>query len=240
MTNENGEWIMYGTDYNDPYCLKSCDDAIKYIDEVGFLPLFKNAVPGFSIEERTVPYFWWSGDIEHDPWEWRVQIARSGKVAYGKFFDRKAGFISLKWLPYFINWRRDGYDFDTRCEEGLAPIRQVKIMNRFDIQDEYFSFQLKRDAGFGKGGEKNFDGIVTDLEMMTYLVLRDFRCRKNKYGEEYGWAIAVLSTPEHIWGYDLCSSAYSEDPEESKLKIYNHLRDIYPIASEAQIKSILK
>ena len=43
---------------------------------------------------------------------WREIIARSGKVAYGKFFDKKAGFISVEWLPVFANYRRDGDDFD--------------------------------------------------------------------------------------------------------------------------------
>ena len=55
--------------------------AIDYINEIGFLPLFKNEIPGFSVEERTVPHYWWSGDQERDPWEWREIIARSGKVA---------------------------------------------------------------------------------------------------------------------------------------------------------------
>ena len=42
---------------------------------------------------------------------------RYGKVAYGKFFDKKAGFISLEWLPYFANYRRSGYDFDATAKK---------------------------------------------------------------------------------------------------------------------------
>lgn len=42
-------------------------------NESGFLPLFKNGIPGFSLEERTVPDYWWSGDEERDPWEWRAR-----------------------------------------------------------------------------------------------------------------------------------------------------------------------
>ena len=38
------------------------DEAIEYINKVGFLPLFKNDIPGFSLEERTVPELWWSED----------------------------------------------------------------------------------------------------------------------------------------------------------------------------------
>ena len=55
MGNESGTWIMYGVDWDDPECLRTVEDAIDYIDEIGFLPLFKNEIPGFSLEERTVP-----------------------------------------------------------------------------------------------------------------------------------------------------------------------------------------
>ena len=64
-------------------------------------------IPGFSLEERTETQFWWSGNLAVDSWEWRTLIARSGEIAYGKFFEKKAGFISKEWLPFFANYRRD-------------------------------------------------------------------------------------------------------------------------------------
>ena len=99
MGNESGEWIIYGVDWDDPECIHTVDEAMEYINEVGFLPLFKNDIPGFSLEERTVPEYWWSDVSEKDPWMWRAVIARKHDIVYGKFFDRKAGFISKKWLP---------------------------------------------------------------------------------------------------------------------------------------------
>ena len=80
---------MYGVSRENPECIHAVDEAVEYINKVGFLPLFKNEIPGFSLEEHTAPEYWWSGDPKSDPWEWREIIARSGKVAYGKFFDRK-------------------------------------------------------------------------------------------------------------------------------------------------------
>ena len=201
MGNESGTWIMYGVSEDDPECIHTVEQAIEYINEIGFLPLFKNEIPGFSLEERTVPEYWWSGDIERDPWEWREIIARTGQVAYGKFFDKKAGFISKEWLPYFANYRRDGYDFDALWDDEKASMKQKKIMDLFAEENadaELYSSEVKQRAGFGKDGEKNFDGTVTDLEMKTYLCVRDFRQRKNKKGETYGWAIAVYATPEQI------------------------------------------
>lgn len=242
MGNESGTWIMYGVDEDDPECIHTVDEAIAYINEVGFLPLFKNEIPGFSLEERTVPEYWWSGNPEVDPWEWRAIIARSGKVAYGKFFGNKAGFISKEWLPYFANLRRDGYDFDALWEDGKASRRQKKVMDLFaeELADaECFSNEIKQKAGFVKGGEKGFDGTITNLQMMLYLCVRDFKQKKNKKGQEYGWAIAIYATPEHIFGYDLVTSAYKEQPLESGAKIAAHIKEVYPIATAKQIKKVI-
>lgn len=240
--NESGVWIMQGVAENDPVCIHTVEEAIAYINEVGFLPLFKNDIPGFSLEERTVPEYWWSEDPERDPWEWRRIIARSGQVAYGKFFDKKAGFISREWFPYFVNYRRDGYDFDALWEDEKASMRQKKIMDLFAEENadaELYSFEVKQNAGFGKEGEKNFEGTVTELEMKLYLCMRDFRQRRNKRGEYYGWAIAVYSTPEHLWGYDHVTSAYKEDPVESWKRIVERMNDFFPTATEAQIRRAL-
>ena len=242
MGNENGTWIMYGVEWDDPECLHTVDDAVAYIGKVGFLPLFRNEIPGFSLEERTVPEFWWSGDPTLEPWEWREIISRRGEVAYGKFFDKKAGFISKEWIPYFVNYRRDGYDFDALWEDGKASMRQKKIMDLFadeNSDQEYFSNELKKKAGFVKGGEKGFDGTITGLQMQMYLCMIDFRQRTNKKGEEYGWPIAVYATPESRWGYDHVTSAYGEKADDSAERIAEHIREVYPVATVKQIKNVI-
>ena len=130
MAVEDGAWIMRGLDWDDPSRIQSWEELIDWIDEVGFLPLFKNEVDGFSAEENTSDLYWWTGDEEQDPWEWRRLIAHSGGVVYGKLFDGKAGFISRAWFPHFANWRRDGYDFDSRWDEELATMRQKRIIDQ--------------------------------------------------------------------------------------------------------------
>ena len=67
MGNEAGEWIIHGVTWDDPKCIHDVDEAVEYINRVGFLPLFKNEIPGFSLEERTVAEYWWSDDPVRDP-----------------------------------------------------------------------------------------------------------------------------------------------------------------------------
>ena len=239
MSVENGEWIMHGVDWDDPSCLHSALELEAFIEQTGFLPLFGNRIRGFSVEERTVAADWWTDNPAADPWEWRKILACRGKVAYGKFFDNKAGFISREWLPYFANYRRDGYDFDARWEDELASFRQKKIMDLFDAGQEYYSFDLKQKAGFGKGGEKNFEGTLTQLQMQTYLCMRDFRPRLNKQGKPYGWSIAILAKPETVFGEDLVAAAYGEEPAASWERIFEHTKEMYPDAAEKDIRKML-
>ena len=76
--------------------------------------------------------------------------------------------------------------------------------------------------------------------MQMYLCNCNFRKRVNKKGLEYGWDVAVYSSPEHIYGYDYVTSCYKDDPQESWNTIIRHMHDIYPIATDAQIKKLLK
>ena len=225
----DGIWYMQGVDRDDPSCVHSAEELLDVIEKVGFLPLFSNEVDGFSVENMTEAECWWCGDAEVDPWEWRGVLARTGKVAYGKFFRNKAGFVSKKWFPDFANYRRDGYDFDSRYEDGKAGYKEKLIMDVFWPDDceiwetskkaALYSNELKEKAGFGKGGEKGFDGTCAKLQMASYLTVKDFRPRQNKRGEEYGWAVAVYTLPEYLWGYDYVTRRYKEQPAESYKKI---------------------
>ena len=141
-----------------------------------------------------------------------------------------------------MNYRRDGYDFDALWEDGKASARQKKIMDLYAeelMDEEYYSNEIKQKAGFVKGGEKGFDGTITSLQMQMYLCMRDFRRRKNKKGDEYGWPIAVYATPEHLWGYNYVTSAYKEEPDDSAMRISKHLMEVYPIATTDQINNII-
>ena len=178
MTTENGEWIIKGLEWNDPNRIRTWHELIDRVNEVGFLPFFSNEMPGFSAEEMVSPLFWWTGDPEQDPWEWREIIAATGEVAYGKFFHNKTGFISREWFPYFANARRDGYDFDAAWDDGLMQRRYKDIMDLCEDGGLHPGFELKPAAGFGKGGHKNFEGCITALQMKTYLIIRKFERRQ--------------------------------------------------------------
>ena len=127
------------------------------------------------------------------------------------------------------------------AEEGLANARSKRIMDVFsdvagDWKDELiFSTELKKLAGFGKEGAKNFPGVVTDLQMQLYLVVVDFKRRQNKRGGEYGMPVSLLLPPEAVWGYAAVTAAYSESPEDSARRIAAQIRKHWTSADEKAI-----
>ena len=241
MEEINGKWYLSGVEKNDPSCIHTCRELEEFIGEIGFLPLFETGIPGFSVENHTDPLDWWGEDADKDPWNWRTVIAREGNIAYGKFFGKRAGFISKKWFPYFANMRRDGYDFDALWDDGKASLRQKKIMDLFEEEStKLFSFEIKQNAGFGKGGEKGFEGTLTELQMRTYLCMRDFKKRVNKKGEEYGWDVAIYAVPEQLYGYRHVAKAYNETPEESAERIVKQIKKYYKDADDAVIRKLIR
>ena len=234
MENVNGEWYMKCCAADDPLRVRTVEAAAALIRALGLLPLFSNGIPGFSLEERTPAADWWSDDPARDPWAWRQLLAREPDILYGKFFDKRAGFVSAECFPDFANWRRNGYDFDTRIDEGLAPHRERRLMAPFLTDGlpngtALRSCALREQAGFGKGGEKNYEGVLTGLQMQTYLIIGDFRQRQNRLGKPYGWHLAVIRTPEAKLGYDFVTSRYSEAPEASRERLLARLRNRFDL-----------
>lgn len=218
--------------------LKSAEDIVRLVQEIGFLPFFANDIGGFSIEECCPAELWFT-DAD-GPWEWKGPAARSGTCVYGKYFGGKAGFISLEWLPDFANCRRDGYDFDARYDDGLASRKDKDVYETITAKGALLSKELKKLCGYRKGGNKGFETVITRLQMQTYVNISDFVYMQDKYGRFYGWGVAKYSTPESLFGYDAITSAYKRDPQESKQRLITHLSQLLPDASESQILKLIK
>ena len=128
--------------------LTSAEDLAELVEEIGFLPFFRSGIEGFSVEECTPPELWFTD--EEGPWEWKGPVIRSTHCAYGKFFRGKAMYISGRLFPNFANFRRDGYDYDARMDEGLARHVDVPVMQALWREPSLVSKQLKTRACFSK------------------------------------------------------------------------------------------
>ena len=220
------------------FYIRKKEDLIRAVNELGFLPFFQNSIEGFSIEEHIDPKVWFSDN--DGPWEWKGPVIRELKCAYGKFFERKAVYISKEWFPDFANYRRDGYDFDARFDDELASYQDKKLFDLVDANAPILSKELKKMGNYRKGGNKGFDTIITRLQAQCYVVISDFKYMTDKYGQQYGWGVAEYSTPEHFMGSDFTDYVYGRTPEESYERIYKHFRKILPDAAEDKLRKILR
>ncbi len=240
MVEIDGKWIMEGLTLEDDSRIKTSKELTDFINELGFLPLFKNSVKGFSVEEITAAQGWFGDDPSIDPWSWREVIASEQELAYGKLFANKAGFISREWYPIFAAYRRNGYDFDSRYEDGLASYRSKKIMEILTKSERLLSNELKTAAGFGKEGEKGFEGTMTTLQMQTYITVCGFRRRRNKKNEEYGWSVAEITRSELLFGEDYVRSAYHLSQDAAKQLIIERVRARFPEADPSDIERVIR
>lgn len=231
----------------DDLYIETKQDLIEAIDSLGFLPYFSNTIPGFSIEEHVHLSIWFSA--QEGVWEWKGPIIQETKCAYGKFLHKKAMFISKKWFIEFANMRRDGYDFDSRFEDGLATYNEQHLYNIISSHHSIRSKTAKALGGYTKPRKqfqeswtprKGFDTTLTKLQMNCYVITSDFDYELDKNGQFYGWGVAKYATPENFYGKSFTNSVYKHSPEESKKRIYKHFHKIIPNVTDDQIEYFLK
>ncbi len=223
------------------FTVRTQKDMAEAVQAFGFLPLFAGSIPGFSIEEHAVRDVWYdAGSDEWPVWNWKGPVIRECGCAYGKFFENKAVFVSREWFPDLANFRRDGYDFDARYDDGLASRRDKDLYDLLAANAPVISRELKALGGYGKDGRKGFDGSVTRLQAQCYVLTSDFVYDVDRSGVPYGWGVAEYSTPERFFGGDFTSRVYSRPPEESRERVFEHLRRLFPGADEKTIRKVLK
>ena len=220
------------------FLIRTRADLVDAVGRFGIVPLFQNSIPGFSVEEHVAPEAWFSS--EEGVWEWKGPVIRETGCAYGKFFEKKAVYISKDWFPDFANYRRDGYDFDARYEDGLAERRDKFLYDLVASESPVLSKRLKALGNFRKGGNKGFDTVINRLQAQGYVVISDFVYMVDKHGKEYGWGVAEYSTPERFMGKSFTDRVYRRTPEESYARICDHLHKILPDADEQAVRKLLK
>lgn len=223
--------------------IRRIEDLIETVDEIGFLPFFCSRIYGFSLEDHVTDSAWyrgrWHGKVVWDAWNWKGELLRDKSLIYGKFFEGKAGFISKEWFPDFCNYRRDGYDFDSRFEDGLANYKDKGIVEYLQQTGATLTKNIKDDLNYKKGGNKGFETVITRLQMQTYVVPVNYEYSVRKSGEEFGWGNCRYDIADNYWGKKLCCSAYKREPEESYERIMKQFKKLLPEADENDIKKMI-
>lgn len=220
------------------FLIRSKQDLIDAVQAFGVVPLFRNSIPGFSVEEHVDPIAWFASG-QDGVWEWKGPVIRDSGCAYGKFFEKKAAFVSAEWFPDLANLRRDGYDFDARWDEGLAPHGDKFLYDLIEANGPVLSKRLKRLGDYGKNGRGGFDTVIGRLQAQCYVVVSDFVYEQDRYGQRRGWGVAAYATPEQRFGERFTGVVYRRAPEESRARLLAQLRALLPGADEAKLARFL-
>jgi len=218
--------------------IRGKSDLIALIGETGFLPAFRNHIPGFSVEECIAPEYWFDGESEGF-WEWKGPVIQESGCAYGKLLGGRAVFAAPDFYRELANYRRDGYDFDARWDDGLARRGDKEV---FDVLWEHGSLLSKELSRLSAGGgkrRKDFDVVMTRLQMQGYAVISNFEYEVDRRGKPYGWGITRYETPEHRFGAAFTGKVYAREPAESKRLLLERLRRLLPGTGDDAILRLL-
>lgn len=210
---------------------------IERIHQIGFLPLLDSGIAGYSAEEmvtddcRYVTFT--DGGWDWPLWKWKGPIVTDGDCVYGKFFNKKAGFVSREWWPDLCNYRRSLHPTPT------AGSIEEAILLTLQEHGSLITRQLRTLCGFtGPKMRSRFDAIITHMQMGCRIVTEDFVYPRDRHNHEYGWGWSLLTIPEQLYGSDACLCPRS--PEESFQRMLAHLQALLPKASEKQVRRILQ
>lgn len=260
--NKNVEW---GSNNLDEF---SVIDTMKYIIHsqqdlegmpirYGILPFFRNNFKGFSVEEMAPPELLFGGNEYEGCWEWKGPVVRKRTSAYGKFFRRKAGFVSIELLPYFLTYRR-------AMQQLKAGSTEEMIYDIISINDGMTSTELResmlgrprRRTAYDLPDSPSMGPVITEdadrarrpsrhileaplqrLQMGGRICISDFRYKTTRKGERYGWGVAEYSTPEMLW--DSGELHVDLTPGECLDYIIEYVGSRFPGATETRLRALL-
>jgi hypothetical protein len=217
--------------------IHNCPELLECIQQVGFLPLLESGIKGYSAEAMMAEECRFTefpdGSWVWPLWQWKGPVVTEGNCVYGKFFDGKAGFISLEWWPDFFNWRRNRNPVP---EEGTI---EDAILATLRENGSMITRELRAACDFtGPKMRGKFDSYIRRLQMGCYIVTEDFVYPTDKHGREYGFGWSLLTTPERLLGVENCRC--DRTPDGSHERMMRHLSCLLPAATEKQIRKILK
>ncbi len=192
--------------------LHSEEDAVAYVNEVGFCFLFGDRsveIPALWAavcgEQRPVPVHHNDGDLGRT-WNWKDTLPARGLFHYGKLLRKKPTLVALDLLPAFYalspNYG-DVNDYLERYAEGQLSYEAKQVYEALLQNGPMSTTYLRQEAGL-PGGEnaRRFDRALTELQVELRIV-------KSGTADTGAWGYAYV--------YDLFLRRYPDVPEQARV-----------------------
>lgn len=200
------------------------------IREAGIIPFFRNAIPGYSIQELTDPAYWFGNEESTlGPWDWKIHCVQAGDIAYGKFLcGGKASFATIPWYRELMNIRRATTTPDAN---GKLILAELLRKDNISIKEIRALLNVKKGAA---------DAAISKLQRQCRIVTGDIERIYNGPELTYkGWQVSSFCEPETLFESDSLQTNHT--PEESLEILIDHIAGLFPDqVSRKQILKVLK
>lgn len=174
--------------------LKSYDDFIDRVNELGFMPL-SELLPGLpSVSGETDRESWHTNDPNTDPWQWKDRAAVEKKLAYGCVIGGHKGFIAMGVYPLFYLAYHPRESMQTRWQSGVIDQMTWELWQLFCTNELLNTSEIRKRLGVTrKKGGSRVDASIKKLQSEFYITVAGNVRKLNKRGEPYGWPVTVLA-----------------------------------------------
>jgi hypothetical protein len=223
----------------------SAEAMLETIRDLGMVPFFENVIPGYSIEEMTPSQNWFDtqDDLSFTPWDWKIPCVQSGEIAYGKFLlGGKAAFATVEWYRELRAWRQSQKKYQ-------PDAAQQQILDYLAQNGSIGIKEVRGLLGIKKG---QADALIAKLMMQCRVVTGDIiRVYRGPDLHYNGWQYSSFCRPEDLFdtpstpffaGFTAADDGLEVDhsPQEAYERLCEHIRSLFPSASEKQLERILK
>lgn len=218
------------------YKIKTYEEAIQVIEELGFLPLAPLVTDYPALNTITAPESWHS-DTEYDPWIWRTRFSVDGVAGYGKFMKKKSILISREFLPYFKAVISHNETVEDRYQKGHVSREALSLYRIISDEGVIDTRELRTRAGLrDKEHKKVFESALLELQESMDIVISGIKEKTNAEGEKNGWSSTYFETYDS-WASKNDIKTMAIEKEEAREYLLNHF---YGVASENVVKKLEK
>jgi hypothetical protein len=218
------------------YKIKTYEEAIQVIEELGFLPLASLVTDFPALNTITAPESWHS-DTEYDPWIWRTRFSVDGVAGYGKFMKKKSILISREFMPYFKAVFGHNETLESRYQKGHVSREALNLYRIISEEGVIDSRELRTRAGLrDKEHKKVFDHALLELQGTMDIVISGIKEKRNAEGDKNGWSSTSFETYDS-WASRNQIKAMAVNKEKAREYLMNHF---YKVANEKAVKKLEK
>lgn len=178
--------------------LRSYEDFIYRVDELGFMAL-SDILPGFpSLSEETPEENWHTGNTDSDPWRWKDRAAEEKRLAFGCILGGHKGFVAPRMYPVFYKAYHPREHMEERREAGQVSQTAWQLWKLFEEKTLIDTSEIRLELGvtLKKGGSR-VDRAIGELQQYYYITVAGNRRKTDRYGQPYGWPANVYDRVEN-------------------------------------------